>query len=79
MGREKMLTRVGSPQLNAINLKEILWEMLNDVRENKVAPANALAVAIQAREILRATRIQLSILNQKATVTNELMTFAKPK
>lgn len=66
-------------KLNAISLKNTLWATLNDVRNNKMDPGVADSVASQAREILRTTKIQLSVLSQaKENVTAELIEFAKP-
>lgn len=66
-------------ELNAVNLKEALWETLNGLRDGSVEPGVADSVASQAREILRASRIQLNILNQaNQTVSDELVSFAAP-
>lgn len=63
--------------LNAVALKKTLWETLNEVKTGKLEPSTADAIAAQSREILRATKIQLSILNQaKQNVTEELIQFA---
>jgi hypothetical protein len=50
--------------LTAQNLKNELWSTLNDLRERKVLPGNADAVAAQAREILRTIRTQLLVSGQ---------------
>lgn len=50
--------------LNAKNLKESLWNTLNRLVEQKITPAEADAVASQAREILRTTSVQLRISSQ---------------
>lgn len=47
--------------LTAQNLKQELWSTLNELRERKVLPGNADAVAAQAREILRTVRTQLMV------------------
>lgn len=66
-------------KLNAVTLKAMLWQTLNEVKSGKLEPATADAIAAQSREILRATKIQLSILSQaKQNVTSELVDFAKP-
>ena len=65
-------------KLNAVNLKQTLWETLNQVKSNKMDPAKADSIAVQAREILRATKIQLNILDQaKQGVTKELIDFSQ--
>lgn len=69
-----------SEQLNAVNLKNVLWETLQQVKSGKMTPGAADAVAAQAREILRATRTQLAIFNQAGeAVSSELIDFAKSK
>ena len=50
--------------LTATNLKEALWETLEDLKSEKVNPAHADAIAVQAREILRTTNTQLRIAHQ---------------
>lgn len=64
--------------LSAKNLKEALWETLNDVKDNKIQPAEADSIATQAREILRTTNTQLRIFTQaKRNVTTEVIDFAE--
>ena len=66
--------------LNAVNLKDALWQTLNDLRSGKITPGAGDAVASQAREILRTVRTQLQIFTQSGkSVTNELIDFAKPE
>jgi hypothetical protein len=48
-------------KLTASNLKKVLWETLNQVKEGKVECGQADAIASQAREILRTTKVQLQI------------------
>jgi hypothetical protein len=65
-------------KLNAVNLKQTLWETLNEVKGKTLDPAVADSVASQAREILRTTKIQLTIFNQaKQNVSSELIEFAQ--
>ncbi len=65
--------------LNAINLKNVLWDTLKAVRAGKVTPAQGDVVASQAREILRTSKVQLSIFSQSGqAVSAELIDFAKP-
>lgn len=54
----------GQKVLTAQNLKNELWNTLNDLRQRKVLPGNADAVAAQAREILRTVRTQLLVSGQ---------------
>jgi len=66
-------------QLNAVTLRTVLWETLNEVKTNKLDPATADAIAAQSREILRSIKVQLNVLSQaKKNVTNELVMFAAP-
>ena len=66
-------------ELNAVNLKQSLWETLRDLRAGTITPGAGDAVASQAREILRTVRTQLQIFTQSGkSVTNELIDFAKP-
>lgn len=63
--------------LNAVTLKQTLWETLNLVKEGKMEPSQADAVASQAREILRTTNTQMGIIGKiKAEVSDELKDFA---
>lgn len=48
-------------KLTATNLKNVLWETLNSVKEGKMECGQADAIASQAREILRTTKVQLQI------------------
>ena len=67
-------------ELNAINLREELWETLQLVKAGKMTPASGDVVAAQAREILRTVKTQLSIFSQSGrAVSAELVDFAKPK
>lgn len=64
--------------LTAKNLKLALWETLNDVKNERVQPGHADAVASQAREILRTTNTQLRIASQaKRSVAVDLIQFAE--
>lgn len=66
-------------KLNAVTLKQELWETLNMIKNDEMEPSTADSIASQAREILRATKVQLNILSQaKEDVTRELIDFAKP-
>lgn len=67
-------------ELNAVNLKQRLWETLNGVKSGKITAGSGDAVASQAREILRTVRTQLQIFSQSSqAVTQELIAFAKPE
>ncbi len=64
-------------KLNAVTLRNQLWETLNDVKTNRMDPATADAVASQSREILRSFKTQLQILaHAKKNVTVDMLQFA---
>lgn len=48
-------------KLTASNLKNTLWDTLNKVKEGTMDCGQADAIASQAREILRTTKVQLQI------------------
>lgn len=48
-------------KLTANNLKNTLWGTLNALKDGKMECGQADAIASQAREILRTTKIQLQI------------------
>lgn len=76
-----MSTSAGGNQLplNAVNLKNTLWDTLQAVRDGKVTPATGDVIASQAREILRTVRTQLQVFSQAGqSVASELIDFAKP-
>jgi hypothetical protein len=65
-------------ELNAVNLKQALWDTLQKVKSGKMTPASGDVVASQAREILRTVRTQLQVFSQAGhAVSNELVDFAK--
>lgn len=64
--------------LTATALKNALWETLNEVRSGAKQPAEADAVATQAREILRTTNTQLRIASQaKRQIPSEVISFSE--
>ena len=64
--------------LTAKNLKNALWETLNDLKDGKIQPGEGDAIAAQAREILRTTNTQLRISAQgKRNVPTEVIDFAE--
>ena len=48
-------------KLNADNLKTELWDTLLKLRRAEIPPATALAIAANAREIMRVVRAELAI------------------
>lgn len=66
--------------LNAVNLKNELWDTLQSVKCGKTTPATGDVVASQAREILRTVKTQLQVFSQAGeSVSSELIDFAKPE
>lgn len=64
--------------LTATNLKQALWETLGNVKDGKKTPAEADAIATQAREILRTTNTQLRIAQQsKRDIPGEVIVFSE--
>ncbi len=75
----KNKAKLTTDALDAINLKNQLWDTLNRVKAGEVTAGSADAVAAQAREILRTVKTQLAIFQQAGkAVTSELIGFAKP-
>lgn len=64
--------------LSATNLKTALWETLNDIKSDKMLPAQGDAIASQAREILRTVKVQLQIAAQtKRSVPTDVIDFTE--
>ena len=64
--------------LSAVALKEALWDTLNQIKTDKMLPAQGDAIAAQAREILRTVKVQLQIVGQsKRSVPLEVIEFAE--
>lgn len=65
-------------ELTASNLKEALWDTMQKVQAGTTAPAEADAVACQAREILRTVKVQLQVVGQaKRNVPADVIGFAE--
>lgn len=63
-------------KLNAKNLKNELWGVLQDVRTRKIEPIEAEAIASQSREIVRVLRVQQSVIKQASeSITQEMLEF----
>lgn len=64
--------------LSATNLKQALWETLNDIKSDKMLAAQGDAIASQAREILRTVKVQLQVAAQsKRSIPVEVIEFAE--
>jgi hypothetical protein len=65
-------------RLSAGNLRDVLWETLNDVRTNQMLPNRADAIASQAREILRTVKTQLQIASAaRRGVPQDIIEFSE--
>lgn len=64
--------------LTATNLKQALWETLNDIKSGAVQPGQGDAIASQAREILRTVKVQLQVANHaKRSISADVIAFAE--
>lgn len=64
--------------LTATNLKAALWETLQGLKDGTIQPGQGDAIASQAREILRTTKVQLQVTQQaKRSVPVEVIAFAE--
>lgn len=67
-------------ELNAVTLKEELWDTLKKIKSNELEAARGDAIASQAREILRTIKTQVQIIDKMhENITTELQNFAAPK
>lgn len=67
-------------KMTASNLKNVLWETLNKVKDGQMECGQADAIASQAREILRTTKVQLQISSQsKRDVPVDVLNFNENK
>jgi len=63
-------------ELNAKNLKKILWDNLQGIQNGNVQPAQADSMASQAREILKTVKTELEICKQSGKpVSDKLQKF----
>lgn len=67
-------------KLNAVTLKDELWDTLLSIKNGSLEAAKGDAVASQAREILRTTNTQLRIMDKaRMDISKEMQDFAFPK
>jgi hypothetical protein len=65
-------------KLTAGNLKDALWETLQQVKSGQMDAGNADAVATQAREIVRTANLQLRVAQQtKRPVPVDVLNFSE--
>ena len=64
--------------LTSKNLKNTLWETLNEIKDGELEPSKGSAIAYQAREIVRTINTELRILDKiGAKTTKQLKDFTK--
>ncbi len=67
-------------ELTADNLKQSLWETLQKLREKKIDPSLANAVASQSREIMRVVNAEIRLAEVTgSTLTSFMGAKAAPK
>jgi len=65
-------------ELTATNLKNVLWETLNKVKDGEMEAGAADSIATQSREILRTVNVQLQVARQtKRQVPMEIIEFSE--
>lgn len=75
-----MEKKAKQPKLNAENLKAVLWETLQSVKNGTMEAGQADSVASQAREILRTTTVQLKVASQSnRVISKDVIDFAENK
>jgi len=65
--------------LTADSLKESLWETLQAVREKRMEPVQANAVATSAREIMRIVRTEIDLARMTGTKPVNLLGMTPAK
>jgi len=71
-------TKTEPQQLSAINLKNVLWETLNKVKDGEMDAGAADSIATQSREIMRTINVQLQVARQtKRQVPIEIIDFSE--
>jgi hypothetical protein len=65
-------------KLSAVNLKDALWDTLQNIKSDNMLPGQGDAIAVQAREILRTVKVQLQVCAQaKRNVPTEILDFVE--
>ena len=65
-------------ELTATNLKNVLWDTLNKVKEGEMDAGAADSIATQSREIMRTINVQLQVARQtKRQVPMEIVNFSE--
>ena len=64
--------------LTALNLKSVLWDTLNDIKDGRMQANQGDAIASQAREILRTVKVQLQVsAHSKRSLPLEVINFSE--
>lgn len=64
--------------LSATNLKNVLWQTLNKVKDGEMEAGAADSIATQSREIMRTINVQLQVARQtKRQVPMEIIDFSE--
>lgn len=71
-------TSKSAQELTAQNLKNVLWETLNGVKDGSIDAGAADSIATQGREICRTINLQLQVARQtKRQVPMEIIDFSE--
>ena len=71
-------SKTETQQLSATNLKNVLWETLNKVKDGEMDAGAADSIATQSREIMRTINVQLAVARQtKRQVPMEIIDFSE--
>ena len=71
-------TAKSEQKLTAQNLKNVLWETLNKVKDGEMDAGAADSIATQGREICRTINLQLQVARQsKRQVPLEIIDFSE--
>lgn len=71
-------TKTEHQDLTATNLKNVLWDTLNKVKDGEMDAGAADSIATQSREIMRTINVQLQVARQtKRQVPMEIVDFSE--
>ena len=74
----KTETKSKPKELSATNLKNVLWQTLNKVKDGEMEAGAADSIATQSREIMRTINVQLQVARQtKRQVPTEIIEFSE--
>lgn len=65
-------------ELNAKNLKETLWENIQQIKDGAMTPVTGHSVAAQVRELLGTVKVELEIQKQSGSqISQSLKDFCE--